>query len=522
MKDLKNILLISAAVLVLLLPFINKPFHIDDPFYLKMAQQIIQDPARPYSFAINWSGHLRDAWTDMEATFPPLIPYYMALIIKLFGLKEWVLHLFFLPFALAAAIGMYFVSKKFVKDPLIPALFCAVSPVFLVSATGLMLDVPMLAFSLASLAFFLHGVDEDRPLLVAVSMLLCSAAILTKYTALVLIPLFASCLYFQRKVRFVWFLGIPALVLAGWCLHNYLVYGDVHLLLAWQRVGKTISVHKVMSLATFISGCFIFPVFSFLAFRKKRESFVAAFIFLALFILGYRIFETPVQAVMFSVLGSTTLLFLYKVVVLSRKADDKFLAVWFALMFLASVSHEPWTSARYILLLLPPSAILFVQLVEIYCGDRKRTLIPLSLGLTALFGVMLTTADYLWAQSYPRIASVIKERGYGQGYFIGHYGFQYYLESIGMKAFEVDEPQQEPGYVVISLVSDPQKPEDELFNKMKYIGHQSAASSFPVRLMSPWERAGFYSSFWGVFPFTCTGGPLDEFIIYHKDKTEGL
>src|SRR2546422_5508119 len=46
------LVLITAAALA---PFLNKAFHIDDPLFLWMAQQIAKHPLDPYGFDVNWS-----------------------------------------------------------------------------------------------------------------------------------------------------------------------------------------------------------------------------------------------------------------------------------------------------------------------------------------------------------------------------------------------------------------------------------------------------------------------------------
>ena len=38
-----------------LLPFLNKPFLVDDPWYLTMAQQIVRHPSHPMDFEICWN-----------------------------------------------------------------------------------------------------------------------------------------------------------------------------------------------------------------------------------------------------------------------------------------------------------------------------------------------------------------------------------------------------------------------------------------------------------------------------------
>src|SRR3989339_23459 len=178
-----HIAIVAAFTCMILLPFINKPFNVDDPFYLKMAQHIRTDPLHPYSFKINWSGETRDAWQSGEANFPPLIPYYIAFVTALFGTQEWVLHVSFLIFPVMAAVSFYFIARKYCRDALLPALLFAAAPAFYVSATSIMLDVPLTAFIVCAIALFIYGVDRDKPLLIAGASLFAGGALLVKYTA---------------------------------------------------------------------------------------------------------------------------------------------------------------------------------------------------------------------------------------------------------------------------------------------------------------------------------------------------
>lgn len=45
---------------VCLLPFLNKPFLVDDPYFLDMAKQIVQHPAHPMDFEICWIDRVTD------------------------------------------------------------------------------------------------------------------------------------------------------------------------------------------------------------------------------------------------------------------------------------------------------------------------------------------------------------------------------------------------------------------------------------------------------------------------------
>ena len=68
--------LLALMTVLALLPFINKPFHIDDPLFIWAAQQIQQDPFDYYGTKVNWS------WTDAPMSKinmnPPGVSYYLA------------------------------------------------------------------------------------------------------------------------------------------------------------------------------------------------------------------------------------------------------------------------------------------------------------------------------------------------------------------------------------------------------------------------------------------------------------
>jgi hypothetical protein len=50
----KTQLLLVAIIAAALAPFLNKAFHIDDPLFIWMAQQIAKHPFDPYGFYVNW------------------------------------------------------------------------------------------------------------------------------------------------------------------------------------------------------------------------------------------------------------------------------------------------------------------------------------------------------------------------------------------------------------------------------------------------------------------------------------
>ena len=97
--------ILAILSLVLLLPFLNKAAHIDDPCYIWAAQQIVSSPMDYYGFSVNWYGREMQMYEVNQN--PPLLSYYLAIFGGLFGWREWILHLGLIPVAFCAALGVW-------------------------------------------------------------------------------------------------------------------------------------------------------------------------------------------------------------------------------------------------------------------------------------------------------------------------------------------------------------------------------------------------------------------------------
>src|SRR5439155_9704265 len=75
--------------------------------------------------------------------------------------------------------------------PIAAALLTLFAPAFFVSATSVMCDVTLLAFYVWSIELWIRGLDQKRWWLLALAMLFVSAAVLTKYFGITLLPLLA-------------------------------------------------------------------------------------------------------------------------------------------------------------------------------------------------------------------------------------------------------------------------------------------------------------------------------------------
>ena len=92
--------LLRLGQLALLAPFIAKPVHIDDAFFLAIGRHIAESPLDPFGFDYNWACPPASVWHEMKN--PPGLFYLHAALQQVFGASERVLHVVFWCFAVAA------------------------------------------------------------------------------------------------------------------------------------------------------------------------------------------------------------------------------------------------------------------------------------------------------------------------------------------------------------------------------------------------------------------------------------
>ena len=224
-NSLRTEWLLAFITAILLAPFLSKAFHIDDPLFIWTAKQIIHYPLDFFGFEKNWYGHVQPMHVINQN--PPLVSYFQALIGLFFGWNEIIMHTAFLIPAIAVTIGVYRLTKEFCQKAVFPSLFFILMPGFLVSATNIMSDVPMLAFYVWSILYWKKGLRENTWKFSAFGALLASVAALTKYFAITLVPLLFiySCLEIKRpRLLFLW-LFLPIGILTLYQINTQRLYG---------------------------------------------------------------------------------------------------------------------------------------------------------------------------------------------------------------------------------------------------------------------------------------------------------
>jgi len=526
-------LILIIIVVLSLLPFSNKPFHIDDTVFIYSARNILTNPLKPYDFNMSWSGSVNYCWAVNKN--PPLWPYLLAVSIKFFSEEKIPLHMAYLIFPVISILAMYALARKFVKDRFLPTLFLLVSPAFFVSSTNLMGDLPQLAFYLSSLALYIKGFDEDRPIYFALAGLLAGCAILSKYAAVtILIIFFFYNFVFQNDYRRSWtaFL-IPVSMLLIWGLHGIYFYGKPHFLNfsnAPAFWGKSNIAGAILTgfaeLLVFLSGVSLFIFFFRIGLPKENKNIAriaSISIFISALLLTLYIansFSDRAEFLdfifVFVFLTATFLFFRNCVIYYLKNRDDKtfmFLFSWFLLnayivIFLFAVS------ARFVLTALPPMALLISHIMEKdgFSAIRKKYVYG-GCVLVFMVSILVAHSDYCLASSYKNFTDIIKKTMVDKRiYFTGNWGFQYYMEKNGFRPFDYLNTSIEKGDVVISPISNPGLYTENMNKIARIKGMHKDQRRGLFRIMF---KAGFYGSGFGPLPYA-PGADFAEAYLYYE------
>ena len=213
--DHRLLWLVLVLVGALLVPFVNRAFHIDDPLFLWAARQIQTHPADPYGFRVNWYGSDM-AMFDVTKN-PPLASYYLALVASMVGWSERALHLALMLPALSVVAGMFLLARRWCMNPALAVLAGLLTPVFLVSSVTVMCDVLMLALFVWAVYAWTTGLAARSHAWMALAGALMAAAALTKYFGIALIPLLLVYALVKERREGAWVLHflIPIAVLTG-------------------------------------------------------------------------------------------------------------------------------------------------------------------------------------------------------------------------------------------------------------------------------------------------------------------
>src|ERR1022692_841210 len=469
--DRKSLLLCLGLVLVSRLPFLNQAIQGDDHIYLTEAQHALVDPLHPNDVKYVFIGDQVDL---RGHSHPPGNAWPLAALILIFGdVYEVPFHAAYIVFSLIAVWAMWRLACRFSERPLWATLLFIAVPAFVVNGGSLEADLPFLAFWMASIALFLSG----RMVPAAIAM---AAAAMLAYQAVFLLPI----LFCGTRLGLSQPLppdqspdGVPSGSGAvGWAPYATLLTPLV-VLIAWQIFTRlTTGTMPAGKLAEY------FSTYAFQAIGHKLQNALMLFIH-----SWWIVFPALVP-------GAAAIAWRRR-----REPETLFLLAWIGIFFAGALAIFFSGSARYLLPMAAPVAILASRL-------RARWLAP-CFAMQLALGLALATVNYQHWDGYRTFAAALRGPSGGHRVWVDNdWGLRYYLEAD--HALPARKGQHvRPGDIVVS---------SELGHNVEFTAPLSLLASadiqatLPLRLIGLNAHSGYSTVEEGYLPFGVSTGPIDR------------
>ena len=456
---MRQFLLICAFVLLIRLPFLNQAIQGDDYYYLAAAEYAQIDPLHPHHARYVFLGDE----IDMRGhPHPPGNAWLLAGLLAILGdIHEVPFHAAYMVFSFLAAWGAWRLARHFTPDRALEAglLFAAV-PAFVVNGNSLEADLPFLAFWMVSIALFV----ERRLPLCAAALAACA---LMAYQSVVIVPVLALYLWWHRRGdRASWLVLLtPLAVLAGYQLAERLAAGSMP--------------------ATVLAGHF--QSYQLQTLSMKLRSVVA--------LTGHLI-------MMLSPVGFAGLLLAF------RRRMEPFLLAWVSIFFAAALVLFFAGSARYLLPLAAPFAIL----VALVWRD-KPVLLWTCFAIQLAIGLSLSWVNYQHWDGYRQFARQVAPDTAGKRVWVnGEWGIRFYTESDGALPLKRGQMIQ-PGEFLVSSELSGAVPFTAGGGALVSSATLDIKPTLPLRLIGQGTGSGYSSVGFGLWPFGLSTSPVDRLTL---------
>jgi 4-amino-4-deoxy-L-arabinose transferase-like glycosyltransferase len=527
--------LLAALALAPPLVLLDAAVSIDAPVFVAVARQIVAAPADPFGFRMVW-----DPTSPEAAVFnrnPPLLSYWLALWIAVFGEREPALHAALLPFPLIAALAFRGIARRLAGATLAPTALLVATPSFAVLSTTLMLDVPLLAGWLVAVYALLRGAEDEGSRWPLAAGAAAAASGLVKYVGFATVPLLAAgvwLLYRRRTRGWLMTLAPPLLTWAAWGAYTYARYGFVHYLgstdVVFDRSFEAREVwNQIASVPIYYGAALVFPLLraARALLRGERGAARAVLLLLAgtavvtwLLPLGEPSRRSPLEIdeAVIGALGFAGGGWLWSRCLeparFAASAHDRLLLLWLTGLWVFSSFFNWHVNAADALLAAPPVLLLLFRDPALRPSARELR-VWLALSLPLAWGLAVADAEQsgVYRTAARRIVGEIGAQP-GSRWFVGHWGLQHYLEREGFASvvppmYGRSELAEHDWVATARNVSqlDVSSNMDRFALRMAWSWRFEAV--LPLRTTNADAGSGFYSHHAGYVPFGFSREPLD-------------
>lgn len=456
----------------------DKAIHLDETNFLALTSGEFW---APHLIEINWEGRTQRAFDVLSN--PPGLSWYLWLARDL---DVFFLRSMMIPWVILSMFGVYLFGEAWKKKGREALWIWLVSPFFGVSSFALMPDIPLFALIVSGMALLWDKKYTH------VGAFLCGTSALFRYSGISMIPLVLAWAFFYQRRKW-WSLGIvvslPTLFLLA---HDVMAYQEWHF---WHMISFQAETRSSMQILGQIGAIFamifggFFCVFSF---GLKNVKIWGLTIICLGFLLGlsgftdlWDIWHYFFYGIGFSLVGHAILYFW------NEKEYWFILWIFGGIVFLLNLR---FMATRYWVPFMLPILLFLSGQISL----QKRKIL---VGIGMMLSFFLTWDDYCLATAQRSLAKDVEKArqtsACKQGYFAGHWGWQYYLASQNWIPIEEEQLIPEDSCIAFSEVSWPQAFQTNCTETNVYIEEQVR---FPIRVHSRYSRVNYHSNYLSTEP----------------------
>jgi hypothetical protein len=501
MPAARDLLIIALFVLALRLPFLNQAIQGDDVYYLAEAQHAQIEPLHPKHVEYAFMGRM----VDMRGQpHPPLNAWFLALLLAaLKDISEIPFHAAYILFSLIAAFSALALARKFSPHSLAATILFMATPAFVINGNSLESDLPFAAFWLLAIAVYIQAVDQRSLRLLVASSIAMGLAAVAAYQAMFLLPILF--LYGRKWRAAAWATLTAPLVLVAWQIFERLGTGafPATVLAGYMQSYALQALTQKLKSAIALTGHLGWIVFPSLWLPPLTAIPVA---------IGAAFYD-PSPLFWGSVaVGAGILIWC------ARNWRD-FLAQWVLIFFAGALVVFFAGSARYLLPIALPSAIL---------ATRRASLRWIQAAIVCELALSLSLAivNYQHWDGYRQFARKLAPDAKTKRVWInGEWALRYYLEAEGGLPL-LQGQTLHPGEMVVSSSLGYPIPLMAGGGALAPLAQRTITSAIPLRLVALNGKSAYSTTMFGLRPFDISHRLIDqlraEVVIEHKPVLSDL
>lgn len=517
---------------ILLLPFLNKAFTIDDTLFLLEATQAINDPLHPAAFHVVWD---KDVSVDGSAGIllsGPMMAYLLVPSV-LRGGSEWVSRLTQLILLCGAVYGTVSLARRLgyaEHEAALAGVLVVATPAVLGMAGTSMPDVAAMSFGVLGISWYVSWIEGEQLARAAGAALLLAMAMLTRCHLLAIAPIAAiAALPAIRQANGKW--KIRAIRLLAPLFLALLITGGVLASMFFTSSGAR---DHAASLRRFVDGCSLSSIASNgIAFHLHWLLVIPLALpwllmhgrglwpRIVLTISVGSVLARPATLAGFGRIAAVAvgLMVLLDIVLETYRERDVSQVLLTAWLFIGVPTvlymHHP---SKYDIAASPAVALLVTRHLRQCAPSRRRMIAIVVLVAGSALGLAIISADATLAGLGRSAAAQLIVPAVQRGervFSAGHWGYQWYAQKAGAEQLTRSPLNATHGDMVVYSSTD-ESPVLESYPD-RHLLFIKSYSKPGGRIMNRAARAGFFDNGFGDLPWTWSSAEIARFEVWRID-----